>query len=106
MVDTNLQWIEIAGFFRSFKDHGEVETLASIGQIDDPIGFFHLDPVSDRCHIGSVIVIAAIRLLDDHRQRGVIAAGKPSRKMHLAPSEIVISPFLSNSLTMSARYGL
>src|SRR5689334_138732 len=51
--------------------------LTSIGQDYDSFCFFLLNAVAHRCHVCRIVIIPAIRLLNDHGEWSPFARDKP-----------------------------
>ena len=80
MIDFDYRRIIPLGLFSHFEDHLKMQALAAIDNIDDPVRFFLEKPVAQSGQIRRIVVIAAIRFLDDHGKRLSLAIGKPFQK--------------------------
>jgi len=55
--------VEVSAEGASLENKLEMVLLAHIGDIDDSVAFEGLDAITDRSHVGGVVVVTAIRLL-------------------------------------------
>src|ERR1700730_8229693 len=69
-----------AGFPGDGEDHPEVQRLVGADDVDRAVAIDLVHPVPDRGEVGSGVVVTAVALADNHRERGSVAAGGAFRK--------------------------
>lgn len=72
MVNAVLGRSEPARQLGCLEDEGEVELLSTVGDVDDTVALELLETVVDGGHVGRIVGVPAIRLLDD---QGVLDLG-------------------------------